>query len=69
MNRSSGTGARENYGPTKIKPDIQPRPMVIIVEEEGYRWLCDKNVDPDKDPGEQGCWKCGATRMAFTRRD
>lgn len=36
MNPSSGMEAGENYGPTKVKPNIPARPMVIIVEEEGF---------------------------------
>jgi hypothetical protein len=26
-------------------------------------WLCDKDIDPEKDFREQGCWRCD--EMAF----
>jgi streptogramin lyase len=43
------------------------RPMKVVSDKEGSRWLCDKEVDEQKDLREQGCWQCG--ELAFTRDD
>jgi hypothetical protein len=45
------------------------RPMEIVRDKNGYCWLCDKDIDPKKDLGEQGCWQCGGLEMPFTRND
>jgi hypothetical protein len=39
------------------------RPLRYFKDEEGNGWLCDKDIDPKKDPEEQGCWRC--EEMAF----
>lgn len=39
------------------------RPLKYCKDKDGYGWLCDKDVDPDKDLKEQGCWRCD--EMAF----
>jgi hypothetical protein len=39
------------------------RPMKFLRDKNGYGWLCDKEVDPDKDLRGQGCWRCD--EMAF----
>lgn len=43
------------------------RPMEVLLDEKGSRWLCDKGVDPDKSFKEQGCWRC--RDLQFTRND
>ena len=43
------------------------RPMKVVADRHGTRWLCDKSVDEDKDLEVQGCWRCGD--LAFTRDD
>jgi len=39
------------------------RPIKYVKDKDGYGWLCDKEVDPDGDLREQGCWRCD--EMAF----
>jgi len=39
------------------------RPLKFFKDKEGYGWLCDKGIDPEKDLREQGCWRCD--EMAF----
>ena len=39
------------------------RPLKYFKDKEGYGWLCDKGIDPNKDIREQGCWRCD--EMAF----
>jgi hypothetical protein len=43
------------------------RPMKVVADRTGARWLCDKNVDEEKNLEAQGCWRCGD--LAFTRND
>ena len=43
------------------------RPMKVVADEAGTRWICDKEVDERRDLRQQGCWKCG--ELAFTRDD
>jgi hypothetical protein len=43
------------------------RPMKVVADNMGTRWLCDKEVDERKDLRKQGCWQCG--ELAFTRDD
>ena len=50
-----------------LEPHHAARPMKIIKDEKGEPWLCDENVDPEKDLRKQGCWNCGD--LAFTRDD
>ena len=42
------------------------RPMKFFKDENGYGWLCDKDINPGKDLSEQGCWRCD--EMAFPSR-
>jgi hypothetical protein len=58
--------AMEDTVTIKTKP---ARPMIVITDRDGNRWLCDKDVDPNKDLAEQGCWQCGDEHFAFTRND
>jgi len=39
------------------------RPLKYFKDKDGYGWLCDKDIDPDGDLREQGCWRCD--EMAF----
>ena len=39
------------------------RPLKYFKDKDGNGWLCDKDMDPDADPREQGCWRCD--EMAF----
>jgi hypothetical protein len=48
-------------------PHHAARPMRVVVDDRGCRWLCDADVDETKDLKEQGCWRCGD--LAFTRDD
>jgi len=48
-------------------PHLAARPMKVVVDDDGCRWLCDADVDERKDLKEQGCWRCGD--LAFTRDD
>jgi len=50
----------EFYGDVPHKP---ARPMKFVKDKDGYGWLCDKDVDPNGDLREQGCWRCD--EMAF----
>ena len=43
------------------------RPMKVVVDPNGSRWLCDKSVDENTNLEVQGCWRCGD--LAFTRND
>ena len=43
------------------------RPMKVVVTEDGCTWLCDENVDENRDLRAQGCWSCG--EVPFTRDD
>ncbi len=36
-------------------------------DKDGYVWLCDRGVDPNKDFESQGCWR--VDQMAFDRND
>jgi hypothetical protein len=49
------------------EPHHAARPMKVVVDDRGCRWLCDADVDESKDLKEQGCWRCGD--LAFTRDD
>ncbi len=50
-----------------LKPHKAARPMKVVTDKKGDRWLCDDSVDPKKDLSQQGCWNCG--ELAFTRND
>jgi len=39
------------------------RPLKFVMDQEGYGWLCDKNINPNQDLRNQGCWRCD--EMAF----
>jgi hypothetical protein len=53
----------EDY--TEFYRHMASRPMKFFKDGNGCGWICDKNknIDPHKDLGEQGCWKCD--EMAF----
>jgi hypothetical protein len=48
-------------------PHKAARPMKVVEDNEGNRWLCDEDVDESEDLKEQGCWRC--EELAFTRDD
>ena len=39
------------------------RPLKWVKDKNGDTWLCDKEVNPDGDMRQQGCWRCD--EMAF----
>ena len=39
------------------------RPLKFFKDKDACGWLCDKDIDPEKDFREQGCWRCD--EMAF----
>jgi hypothetical protein len=39
------------------------RPLKYFKDINGIGWLCDKDIDPNKDLKAQGCWRCD--EMAF----
>ena len=39
------------------------RPLKFFRDPRGNGWLCDKDIDPDRDLEAQGCWRC--EDMAF----
>lgn len=43
------------------------RPMKVVADDKGCRWICDADVDESEDLEKQGCWRCGD--LAFTRND
>ena len=49
------------------EPHHAARPMTVVVDDNGCRWLCDAGVDENEDLRKQGCWRCGD--LAFTRND
>lgn len=50
-----------------IEPHHAARPMEVVVDADGERWICDSGVDRSQDLAAQGCWSCGD--LAFTRND
>ncbi len=50
-----------------FEPHKPARPMVIVKDQKGDRWLCDQGVEADKNLREQGCWNCGD--LMFNRND
>jgi hypothetical protein len=52
--------ARELASTDTHKP---ARPLKYFKDKDGYGWLCDKDIDPDRDFRAQGCWRCD--EMAF----
>ena len=51
----------------EVDPCNPARPMEIVYDRQGVRWLCDKGVDRKGDLAAQGCWRCGD--FLFTRQD
>ena len=49
--------------PLYYEPHPPGRPLTVVQDANGDRWLCDKDVDLSKDLREQGCWRCD--EMAF----
>ncbi len=53
----------ETRSPATTDTHKPARPLKFFRDVEGNGWLCDKNIDPDRDLREQGCWRCD--EMAF----
>lgn len=51
----------EDY--TYLYKHTAARPLKYFKDDNGYGWLCDKDIDPEKDFRKQGCWRCD--EMAF----
>jgi hypothetical protein len=51
----------------EIEAHEPARPMKVVTDRDGNPWLCDADVDEDKDLAAQGCWRC--SEIAFTRND
>ena len=41
------------------------RPMKVFIDDKGYEWICDHNVDSGSSFAGQGCWR--TDQMAFDR--
>jgi hypothetical protein len=39
-------------------PHKSVRPLKFVKDKDGNGWLCDKDVDVDRDLRKQGCWRC-----------
>ncbi len=48
---------REQNLPEPYQP-IMDGSMKVIMDEHGQAWLCDQDVDPEKNLMEQGAWLC-----------
>lgn len=44
-------------------PHRPARPLKYVRDKDGNGWLCDKEVNPNGDLRDQGCWRCD--EMAF----
>jgi hypothetical protein len=53
----------ETREPASTEIHQPARPLKFVKDKDGNGWLCDKNIVPDKDLREQGCWRC--EEMAF----
>ena len=51
----------------EVDPTHPARQKVVIFDDDGGHWLCDKGVDSRGDLAAQGCWRCGD--FPFTRQD
>jgi hypothetical protein len=51
----------EDY--TELYGHTPARPLKYVKDKDGYGWLCDKDIDPDRDLRKQGCWR--RDEMAF----
>jgi len=50
-----------------LYPHQAARPMKVVKDRDGDRWLCDADVDEKGDLEAQGCCRCGD--LQFTRND
>jgi hypothetical protein len=41
------------------------RPMEVVTDGSGNRWLCDADVEPGHHLPDRSCWECGS--LGFTR--
>jgi hypothetical protein len=45
------------------EPHKAARPLKYFMDQDGFGWLCDQDIDPEGDLRKQGCWRCD--EMAF----
>jgi hypothetical protein len=48
---------------TELCGHMAARPLKYVKDKDGWGWLCDKKINPDRDLRKQGCWRCD--EMAF----
>jgi len=53
----------ETRSPATTDTHEPARPLKFFKDAAGNGWLCDKDIDPDRDLRAQGCWRCD--EMAF----
>jgi hypothetical protein len=64
IHSSQKEGIMENMQEVKVEDytdlcgHIAARPLKYFKDKDGYGWLCDKNINPDRDLRKQGCWRC-----------
>lgn len=46
----------ENTTVTSETTRSHQQSMVVVVDRDGNRWICDCDVDPEGDLEAQGCW-------------
>jgi hypothetical protein len=46
----------EDY--TELFHHAPARPIKYVKDKDGCGWLCDDNVNPERDLRIQGCWRC-----------
>ena len=46
-------------------PHRAARPMQVVTDANGDKWLCDADVDPKDGLPGSSCWECGS--LNFTR--
>ena len=44
--------------PEYYEPTYRGRPLKVVEDQHGERWLCDQDVDPKGNLKNQGCWRC-----------
>ena len=53
----------ERTSEATTRPHQAARPLRYFKDKDGNGWLCDADVDFERDLRAQGCWRCGD--MAF----
>jgi len=52
-----------------VKAHRDARPMKVVKDKYGCAWLCDVDVDENKDLESQGCWRCGKLPLVQEKKD